>query len=78
VLSEIVHAAQGVQNATGKRVEGSMELTPQYQPKLDWMRQQAIQHGHLGGDKSMTELLNTAAGQAWLRMQYKQLAEPQK
>lgn len=85
VMSELVHAAQGVRDATGRPVAGTAPLTPQYRPNFDWLRQQAIEHGHLPGQRmdgsmsrgtrSMTELLNTPEGQAWLRMQYEQMSK---
>jgi hypothetical protein len=80
VLSEMVHAAQGVKHtrATAGRsgaLKGTAPLTPNYQPSLEWMVQQAKSHGHIGGDKSMTELLNTPEGQAWLKMQWQDLAD---
>ena len=58
-----------------------MALTPTYKPKLNWMRQQALQHqlenvGDRQHGKTMTELLNTPEGQAWQRMQLQQL-DPQ-
>ena len=74
VLSELAHAAQGVHHINDKPVQGVAPLTPNYQPGLEWMRQQARQHGHIGGDRSMTELLNTPEGQAWMTMQYRDMA----
>jgi superfamily II DNA or RNA helicase len=75
VMAETVNAAEAARRAARKPVSGTFPLTPTYQPNLEWMRQQAEQHGYetMGGDKTMTELLNTPAGQAWLRMQYNEL-----
>ena len=77
VMAERVHAADAAKKATGKPVEGNDQLAPNYAPKIDWMRQQAQQHGYsgLGGDKNMTELLNTPAGQAWMRMQMQNFSD---
>ena len=77
VLTELVHGADAARNATGAPVEGQVALTPQYQPKLDWMRQQAQQHNVLSGESTVQDQLNTPAGQAWMRMQYDQLAPAQ-
>ena len=77
VMAELVHGADAARTATGSPVPGNVALTPQYQPKLDWLRQQAQQHGVLSGEHTVQEQLNTPAGQAWLRMQYDQLAPPQ-
>ena len=77
VMAELVHGADAARTATGSPVPGNVALTPQYQPKLDWLRQQAQQHGVLSGEHTAQEQLNTPAGQAWLRMQYDQLAPPQ-
>jgi hypothetical protein len=70
VMGEFVNAADAARTATGAPVQGRVSLAPGYEPKIDWMRQQAQQHGYapLGGDKNMTQLLNTPAGQAWSRM----------
>ena len=79
VLGEYVCAANAAREATGWPVEGHVPLAPGYEPTIDWLRQQAEQHGYkpLGGDKNMTELLNTPAGQAWLRMQLQGFADEQ-
>ena len=77
VLTELAHGADAARNATHTPVEGQVALTPQYQPKLDWLRQQAQQHGIFSGAHTVQDQLNTPAGQAWLRMQYDQLAPPQ-
>lgn len=82
VMNEIVHATDAAHQATGKPVAGSFALTPKYQPSLEWMRQQAIQHklDNMGpmqnSGRSMTELLNTPEGQAWMRMQLRHLENP--
>ncbi len=79
VLNEVVHAADAARQATGKPVTGNFALTPQYKPSLEWMRQQAQQHrlDNMGPNqnygRTMTELLNTPEGQAWMRMQLQQL-----
>ena len=80
VLSEYVHAAEGVTQTRAAAgltggLKGQAPLSPNYQPSLEWMRQQARLHGHVGGDKSMTELLNTPEGQAWIKMQWQDLME---
>ena len=83
VLNEQVHAIDAAHQATGQPVQGTHALTPNYQPKLEWMRQQAMQHGlqNMGpagtGNKTMQELLNTPEGQAWLRMQLRDLQPPE-
>ena len=81
VLNEITQGVDAATQATGKPVPGEMALTPTYKPKLNWMRQQALQHqlenvGDRQHGKTMTELLNTPEGQAWQRMQLQQL-DPQ-
>ncbi len=77
MLTELVHGADAARNATHAPVEGRVAFTPQYQPELDWLRQQAQQHGIFSGKNTVQEKLNTPAGQAWLRMQYDHLAPPQ-
>jgi hypothetical protein len=71
VMGELVNATDAAHQATNSPVSGSIDLAPGYAPSLEWMRQQAKQHGYdgLGGNKNMTELINTPAGQAWMKMQ---------
>jgi hypothetical protein len=79
VLNEVVHAADAAHQATGKPVTGNFALTPNYKPSLEWMRRQALEHrlDNMGPDnvhgRTMTELLNTPEGQAWQRMQLRDL-----
>lgn len=76
VMAEVVSAADAARRAARQNVKGRFPLTPNYQPDIEWMRQQAQQHGYegLGGENTMTELLNTPEGQAWLRMQYGEIS----
>ena len=83
VLNEITQGVDAATQATGQPVSGDMALTPKYKPKLDWMRQQALQHqlenvSDRQHGKTMTELLNTPEGQAWQRMQLQQLVSREK
>ena len=83
VLNEITQGVDAATQATGQPVSGDMALTPTYKPKLNWMRQQALQHqlenvGDRQHGKTMTELLNTPEGRAWQRMQLQQLAPQEK
>lgn len=79
VLKEIAHGTDAAHSATGAPVSGSFNLTPTYRPSLEWIRQQATQHGleGMGGKtapgRTMTELLNTPEGQRWLQMQTAEL-----
>ena len=75
-LSDIVQSTDTAENVLGRPVVGNMPITDKYQPSLDWMKNQAKQHGHLSGDKTMTELLNTPSGQAWLRQRMEEVAPP--
>lgn len=75
VISETVHGVDAARQATGKPVPGNFALTPQYQPSLEWMRQQAQRHGVFSGERTTQELLNTAAGQLWLQMQARDLMQ---
>jgi len=42
-------------------------LAPGYEPSLAWLVDQAEKHKHVGGERAVTELLATPAGQQWLR-----------
>lgn len=71
IIKELMLGAEAAQKVTGKPVHAPVPLSPNYQPDLEWMRSQAQRHGmDLGqGGKLPTELLQTPAGQAWLRYQ---------
>lgn len=77
VLKELILGAEAARQATGTPVRTPVPLSPNYQPDLEWMRSQAQRHGmDLGqGGKLPTELLQTPAGQAWLRYQLRDHAD---
>jgi hypothetical protein len=43
-------------------------LSGEYSPSIHWMLDQAKRYGHVGGGKTMTELLATPEGKQWLQM----------
>ena len=75
-LGEVTHMTDSAEQATGQPVQGSMPITPSYDPSLNWMKNRAAEHGYLSGDKTMTELLNTPSGQAWLKQRMEESAPP--
>ena len=70
VLSEVAHKGQQAKNQLGRSAinDVNVPLGPKGSGiSLGNLVRDAKQFGHLGGNKSVTELLNTPEGQAWLR-----------
>lgn len=77
VLSEVAHLTDAATQATGSRVSGDFKISPNNPVALDFIRREAEKHKHLAGEKTMTELLNTQSGQAWLKRHIMDLAPPE-
>lgn len=78
VFTELAHAADATQAATGQKPQGEMQLVPDgpaggYSLPTEDILREARRSGVLSGKRTATDMLNTPAGQAWMRMQYGKL-----
>ena len=76
VFSEWAHLAEAMRRKTGNKPRNvKVPIDPGSPTSLEFIREQAERHGHLGGKKRMMELLSTPAGQNWLKMKSRNLDE---
>ena len=64
---DLVNAGEIYKRTTGKPLQHTVNFPSGKSHDINWMIDQAKQHGYLDGSKSMTELMATPEGQQWLR-----------
>ncbi len=64
---DLVNAGEIYRRTTGKPLQHTVNYPSGKSHDINWMIDQAKQHGYLDGSKSMTELMATPEGQQWLR-----------
>jgi hypothetical protein len=73
LLGDLTNAAEVFKQTQGKPLQHSVDFPSGKSNDVEWMRQQAQNHGVFTGDKTIDQLMQTQAGLQYLR----QLLEPQ-